>query len=110
MYRINILGEVANPGFYYVTDSEKFTAILAYRWWNNRDVADLGNIKLFRDFKEIEIDLEDFLKKGSTTTDFGLRSGDQIFVPRSWWADNSGWVTLILSVTALASNYLCNLL
>lgn len=100
LYRINILGEVANPGFYYVSDSEKFTAILAFAGGTTSD-ADLGSIKLIRNLESIDLDVETIVKEGSTANDFGLKSGDQIFVPRKWWSDNSGWVTLLVSVTAL---------
>ena len=100
LFRINILGEVENPGFYYVSDSEKFTAILAFAGGTTSD-ADLGSIKLVRDLKAIDLDVETIVKKGSTANDFGLKSGDQIFVPRKWWSDNYGWITLLVSVTAL---------
>ena len=100
LFRINILGEVATPGFYYVADSEKFTAILAFAGGTTAD-ADLENIKLIRNFKQIDIDVETIIQEGSTATDFGLKSGDQIFVPRNWWADNYRWITILLSVTAL---------
>jgi len=100
LFRINILGEVTNPGFYYVSDSEKFTAILAFAGGTRED-ADLGNIKLIRNFEEYQIDVETIIQEGSTASDFGLQSGDQVFVPRTWWADNSGWVTIAISATAL---------
>lgn len=100
LYRINILGEVENPGFYFVSDSEKFTAILAFAGGTTED-ADLGNIKLIRNFEALELDVETIVQEGGTVTDFGLQSGDQIFVPRSWWSDNYGWVTILVSVTAL---------
>jgi protein involved in polysaccharide export with SLBB domain len=100
LFRINILGEVTNPGFYYVSDSEKFTAILAFAGGTRED-ADLGNIKLIRNFESIELDVETIVQEGSTVTDFGLQSGDQVFVPRTWWTDNSGWVTITISAAAL---------
>jgi polysaccharide biosynthesis/export protein len=100
LFRINILGEVRNPGFYYVSDSEKFTAILAFAG-GTTETADLNNITLIRNFKEIEINVEDIIREGSTVTDFGLQSGDQVYVPRNWWATNSGWVTIVLSAVAV---------
>jgi len=100
LFRINILGEVTNPGFYYVSDSEKFTAILAFAGGTRED-ADLGNIKLIRNFESIELDVETIVQEGSTAMDFGLQSGDQVFVPRTWWTDNSGWVTIAISAAAL---------
>ena len=100
LYRINILGEVTNPGFYYVSDYEKFTAILAFAGGTTGD-ADLENIKLIRNNKQIDIDVETIIQEGSTVTDFGLQSEDQVFVPRNWWADNSVWVTAAISAAAL---------
>jgi polysaccharide export outer membrane protein len=100
LFRINILGAVTNPGFYYVSDYEKFTAILAFAG-GTTDAADLQNIKLIRKFEEINIDVETIIQKGSTATDFGLQSGDQVFVPRNWWVENSALVSFAFSVTGL---------
>lgn len=100
LFRINILGEVENPGFYYVSDYEKFTAILAFAG-GTTDAADLSDIKLIRNFQEIVIDVDEVISKGSTAMDFGLQSGDQVFVPRNWWSDNSVWVSITISAIAL---------
>ena len=101
LYRINILGEVAAPGFYYVSDSERFTAILALAGGTTA-AADLEDIKLIRNFKVVNVDVETIIQEGSSAIEFGLQSGDQVFVPRRWWVDNQGFVTTILSVLALA--------
>lgn len=101
LFRINILGEVRNPGFYYVSDYEKFTAILSFAGGTTEE-ADLGDIVLIRDYEAVEIDVETIIQEGSKVSDFGLQSGDQIYVPRKWWADNSGVVTVIISIAALA--------
>ncbi|MCH6574221.1 MAG: hypothetical protein IH795_03310, partial [Bacteroidetes bacterium] len=86
-------------GFYYVSDYEKFTAILAFAGGTTVG-ADLQGIKLIRNFESIEIDVETIIQEGSSATDFGLQSGDQIFVPRTWWADARRF-TIILSALAL---------
>jgi len=99
LFRINILGEVRNPGFYYVSDYEKFTAILAFAG-GTTGAADLENIKLIRNFEEIYLDVETIIQEGSSATDFGLQSGDQVFVPRNLVADARGF-TIILSALAL---------
>jgi protein involved in polysaccharide export with SLBB domain len=101
LFRVNILGEVRNPGFYYVSDYEKITAILAFAGGTTGD-ADLGNIKLIRNFEALELDVETIVQEGSTVLDLGLQSGDQLYVPRRWWSDNSGVITAIISVVALA--------
>ena len=99
LFRINVLGEVRTPGFYYVSDYERFTAILAFAGGTTGN-ADLESIKLIRNFEEIQLDVEIIILEGSSATDFGLQSGDQIFVPRTWWADARGF-TIILSALAL---------
>ena len=99
LFRINVLGEVRIPGFYYVSDYEKFTAILAFAGGTTGN-ADLESIKLIRNFEEILLDVETIILEGSSATDFGLQSGDQIFVPRTWWSDARGF-TIILSALAL---------
>lgn len=100
LYKINILGEVKNPGFYYVSNDEKFTALLAYAG-GATEAADLNDIKLIRNFKQINIDVETIIQEGSTMSDIELQSGDQVFVPRTWWADNAVWVTIAISAAAL---------
>jgi len=99
LFRINVLGEVNNPGFYYVTDIEKFTGILALAGGTTNS-ADLEAISIIRDNKEIELDVNTIIRQGNSVTDFGLHSGDQIFIPRTWWADARG-VTILLSAVAL---------
>ena len=100
LYRINILGEVTTPGFYYVPDSEKITAILALAGGTTA-AADLEDIKLIRNYKVVNIDIETIIQKGSSATEIGLQSGDQVFVPRRWWADNAAWVSILISATTL---------
>ena len=99
LFRINVLGEVTNPGFYFITEMEKFTAILAMAGGTTGN-ADLESIYLIRNNKEINLDVSTIIAEGSSATDFGLQSGDQIYVPRTWWADAKG-ITIILSAAAL---------
>ena len=98
LFRINVLGEVNNPGFYYVTDVEKFTTILALAGGTTGS-ADLEAISIIRDHKELELDVNTIITEGDSATDFGLRSGDQIFIPRTWWADRG--ITILISGIAL---------
>ena len=99
LFRINILGEIKNPGYYYVTEIEKFTGILALAGGTTGE-ADLGGVYIIRDSKEMDIDVEDIIEQGGSAADFGLKSGDQIYVPRTWWADARGF-TIIISAAAL---------
>ena len=98
LYKINILGEVRSPGYYYVTDVEKMTGIFALAGGVTGD-ADLDNVYIIRNDKEIELDAQRLIESGSTMGDIGLQSGDRIFVPKTWWA-NARSVTIILSVVS----------
>jgi protein involved in polysaccharide export with SLBB domain len=98
LYKINILGEVRTPGYYYVTDVEKMTGIFALAGGVTGD-ADLDNVYIIRNDKEIELDAQKLVESGSTVGDIGLQSGDRIFVPKTWWA-NARSVTIILSVVS----------
>ena len=99
LFRINVLGEVNNPGFYLVSDLEKFTAILALAGGTTGN-ADLESVILIREDKEIQLDVKTIVAKGSSASEFGLRSGDQVFVPRTWWADSKG-LTILISAASL---------
>lgn len=98
LFKINILGEVRTPGYYYVTDVEKMTGIFALAGGVTTD-ADLDNVYIIRNDKEIELDAQRLIESGSTMGDIGLQSGDRIFVPKTWWA-NARSVTIILSVVS----------
>jgi len=97
--RINVLGEVTNPGFYYITEIETFMSIIGMAGGTTGS-ADLESIYLVRNNQRINLDTETIIEEGSSATDFGLQSGDQIYVPRTWWADARGF-TIILSALAL---------
>ncbi len=99
LIRINVLGEVTNPGFYYITEIESFMSIIGMAGGTTGS-ADLESIYLVRNNKRINLDIETIIAEGSTATDFGLQSNDQIYVPRTWWADARGF-TIILSALAL---------
>lgn len=99
LYKINILGEVRSPGYYYVTDVEKLTGIFALAGGVTGD-ADLDNVYIIRNDKEIELDAQSLIESGSTMGDIGLQTGDRIFVPKTWWASARG-ITIILSVVSV---------
>ena len=99
LYKINILGEVRTPGNYYVTGVEKLTDLIALAGGETSD-ADMDDIYIIRENKEIKVDAEEIIERGDRLSDIGLRSGDRIYVPRKWWvgARNTG---IIISAAAL---------
>ena len=99
LFRVNILGEVSEPGYYYVTEEENLSGILALAGGPTSDAV-LDGIYLIRDDREIELDFETIIEEGFTAGNIGLQSGDQIYVPRSFWADPARF-TWIFSLVAL---------
>lgn len=108
LLRINILGEVRNPGYYYVTDVEKMTGILALAG-GVTGAAATDDIYIIREGKEIRLSKSEVIEKGNTAADLGLQSGDRIFIPRSFWAD-AGQYGLILSGIAVIATLVSLLL
>ncbi len=81
LFKINVLGEVNTPGVYYVTGFEKLTDLLAKAGGETIE-ADLDKIYLVRDGEQIDINAKKILKQGQQLLDFGLESGDQVYVSR----------------------------
>jgi protein involved in polysaccharide export with SLBB domain len=102
LYRINILGEVRQPGFYYVTDVEKLSGIIALAGGETAD-ADLEDMYIIRDDEELEIDGEQIIKEGGTAKDFGLKSGDRIFVPRQWWVGARNTAVIVSGLAVIVT-------
>jgi len=103
LFRINIHGEVGSPGYYFVTQEENLTGILALAGGATSD-ANLDNVYIIRGNREIEFDMATIIKEGNTATDLGLKSGDQIFIPRSFWADPARftWIFSLVAVVITA--------
>lgn len=102
LFRINILGEVRTPGYYYVTDVEKMTGILALAG-GVTGYAATDEIYIIRDNEEINLNISEIVEKGNTVADLGLRSGDRIFIPRSFWADAGQYAIILSGVTVLTT-------
>ena len=49
--------------------------------------------------------MSELTEKGNTAADIGIRSGDRLFIPRSFWAD-AGQYGLILSGIAVIATVL----
>lgn len=102
LFRINILGEVRTPGYYYVTDVEKMTGILALAGGVTGSAA-TDEIYIIRDNEEINLNVSEIVEKGNTAADLGLRSGDRIFIPRSFWADAGQYAIILSGVSVLTT-------
>jgi protein involved in polysaccharide export with SLBB domain len=81
LFRVSVLGEVQSPGIYFVTGFERLTDLMAMAGGETLD-ADLDKVYLQRGGEKIDINAREILKRGDTLSDFGLLSGDQIYVSR----------------------------
>lgn len=86
--RVNVLGEVRNPGLYHVDPTMSLTDVLAMAGGMNSD-ANRSKIELIRGDRSSSISLS----TRSNLTATVLRSGDQLRVSqRSWLSRNAGVV------------------
>ena len=80
--RIFVVGEVDNPGAYFMSPSTSiYTSLYYFGGPNNK--GSLRDIKLIRAGKEFaKIDFYDFLLTGKTKNDVRLNRDDVIFIPQ----------------------------
>lgn len=83
LYKIRILGEIQKPGIYYVTGVEKLSDVIALAGGQTEN-ANLNNIYFVQDDIKININAKEMFEKGKKIRDIGLKSGDQVYVPRKW--------------------------
>jgi len=102
LLKVNILGEVRTPGFYYVTGIEKLSDLIAKAGGTTQD-ADLSDIYITRNDKKIEIDGKKIIESGSKINDIGLQSGDGIFITRKWFTGSNSTliITLLTATTSI---------
>ncbi|MDB4890600.1 MAG: polysaccharide export protein [Gemmatimonadetes bacterium] len=100
--RVQVLGQVKNPGLYHVDATMKVTDVLAMAG-GVTSVGNTKNIELWRDGKCVAVELS----AASAMTDLSLHSGDQLQVSqRSWLSLNAGVIgagitSVAVIVTAL---------
>ncbi|UCF64752.1 MAG: SLBB domain-containing protein, partial [bacterium] len=100
LFKINILGEVKRPGQYYVTGVETILDVVALAGGETQD-ANLNKLSFVRDEERININPKELIEKGSKLQEMGLKSGDQVIVPRGWWVFLRN-ASVIVSFAALA--------
>jgi polysaccharide export outer membrane protein len=98
LYKVNILGEVNNPGIYYVTGAERISDVLAIAGGETRD-ANMKKIILVRNNSSRTINGKKILEKGKQISDIQLQSGDKIYVKKKFI--NSRSLTVTISALAL---------
>lgn len=102
LYKINILGEVKTPGYYYITGYEKLAGIFAMAGGETTD-ADVEGIYIIRENQEIKIGKKGTAANGGTIGEYGLQSGDRIYVPYRWWVGARNVAVVISGAAVLVT-------
>lgn len=94
--RVNVIGSVRSPGFYYADPTITVRGALALAGGVTPE-GDKNNVELLRDAKRTKISLA----SGAPLADSPIRSGDEVSAPqRSWFSRNTALV--VSGVTGLA--------
>lgn len=80
-YRVAVLGEITRPGLYSVDPTMTVYDVLAEAGGPTHDARE-SRIRLLRGGEEYQVTLASQAVARATLRELGIRSGDQIFVPR----------------------------
>jgi len=98
LYRIAVLGEIASPGLYSVDPTMTVYDILAKAGGPTHD-AKVSSIRLLRGGQEYRVTLATEAVAHATLRELGIRSGDQIVVPRKFLTMSTA--QLLISLASL---------
>ena len=84
LFRIAVLGEVQNPGLFTVDPTLSVMDVVAMAGGAARN-GNLRKIRLLRTGAESQLSFEQEALAGHTLHDVGIRSGDEIIVPRRFF-------------------------
>lgn len=104
LFRVAVIGEVMRPGLYSVDPTMTIYDVLATAGGPSPE-SKRSQIKLIRAGRQVPVPLEpDYLAR-ATLRELGVRSGDQVTVPRrrlssqDWWVLLTALNTLLLAYT-----------
>jgi polysaccharide export outer membrane protein len=103
-YRINIFGEVLQPGFYYVKSGDNLANLIAQAGGPGPD-GNLGKVRIINLGNERVVNFEKILKSGKDVHKLDLRPGDVVIVPRRFLASMQDWAVLFTVGTFLLQVY-----
>jgi polysaccharide export outer membrane protein len=84
LFRMAVLGEVRSSGLYTVDPTLSVLDVVAMAGGATPD-GNLRKIRVIRGGTEIRVDFEREALAGRTLSEIGVRSGDEIVVPRKWF-------------------------
>ncbi len=95
LFRIAVLGEVRNPGLYTVDPTLSVLDLVAMAGGNTPS-GNLNRIRVLRASGETQLSFEEATLRGRTLQDVGVRSGDQVMVPRKFFTRSDWQIVLDL--------------
>jgi polysaccharide export outer membrane protein len=100
LFRVAVLGEVTRPGLYSVDPTMTIYDVLATAGGATRDAKGSGT-RLIRAGQQVAVPVEAEWLARATLRELGVRSGDQVVVPRKFFTANDWWILLTALNTAL---------
>ncbi len=100
LFRVAVLGEVIAPGLYSVDPTMTIYDILARAGGPSR-LAKTNQMRLLRAGRPYALSLRAEAVARATIRELGVRSGDQIIVPRRGWSEQTGILLLSAVNTVL---------
>ena len=102
LFRVAVLGEVIRPGLYSVDPTMTIYDVLATAGGPSQESKRTG-IRLIRAGRQVPVPLEAEWLARATLRELGVRSGDQVVVPRKRLSSQDWWVVLTAINTALVA-------
>jgi polysaccharide export outer membrane protein len=99
LFRISVLGSVLNPGLYTVDPTLSIMEVVSLAG-GPTPAGNVGKIRLYRGGTEQQVSFQRELLGGHSLHEVGIRSGDQVLVPRKFFS-REDW-QIVLSVANLA--------
>lgn len=108
--KVRVWGEVMVPGLYIVGDGTDLLEVISLAGGPTQD-ADLGDVRIVRatgeEARVIDVDVNDYLDKGSREAIILLEPGDTVSVPSQTWPKIFRW-TGVISTLSLIANVIVN--
>lgn len=99
LFRVSVVGEVVRPGLYSVDATLNIYEVLANAGGTTRYARE-NAMRLIRNGQQLRLPVDAASLARATLREIGVRSGDQIVVPRRGWTYES-WL-LVLQATSIA--------
>ena len=107
LFRMAVLGEVRSAGLYTVDPTLSVIDVVALAGGPTSD-GNMNKIRLLRSGEETRVNFEEETVRGRTLAEIGVRSGDEIVVPRKWLTRDDLLVLLSLLQVGLSIAILIN--